>query len=308
MKTTIPFNKLLIIGLGLIGGSLARALSKYTAGCEIIAYDLDSERLKLAQKQGYVHRITTRLAETIPEADLVVWALPVQAICSGLAEYAAYFVKDQIVTDVGSVKRIIAEAAAVLPAGTIFIGGHPMAGKEASGLEKSDPNLFAGKPWVLVQDDDRNQAAVEKLAQVITAIRARPVQMSAAEHDRTVAVLSHLPQLVSSCLMSTVGEQVEDLPTGYLLAGRGLVDTTRIAGSNPKMWQDILLANHDQLLQLLDLVTARLQDMRNALAARNPEAIVKQLQLAQAKKQLMLAGSFLGTASLALHKIKQAPN
>ncbi len=287
MKTTISFNKILIIGLGLIGGSLARALNKYTVGCEIIAYDHDSERLKLAHKQGYVHRITHQLGESVPEADLIVWALPVQAICSGLAQYSSCFGKDQIVTDVGSVKRAILQSATTLPSGTVFIGGHPMAGKEKSGLEKSNPNLFAGRPWVLVDPDDSNQESVSKLAQLITAIGAQPVQMSAAEHDKTVAVLSHLPQLVSSCLMNTVGELADDLSTHYLLAGRGLLDTTRIAGSNPEMWRDILLANDDQLLQLLDAFTARLQDIRNSLVAHDSEAIIRQLQLAQSKKLLM---------------------
>lgn len=282
-------RSILIIGLGLIGGSLARALRAKGYPAKIYAHDRNHSALADALEQGWIDGALPSLAKAIPQADIVVWAVPVNTICQGLTEYAAYFRPGQIVTDVGSVKRRIFETACSLPPGVHFIGGHPMAGKETDGIETSDPQLFVGRPWVLVPQTEQYSLeyanALADLENLISMIGAQPIRMSATEHDKSVALLSHLPQLVSACLMNTAGELVSELPTGYLLAAGGFRDTTRIAGSNPEMWRDIYLANKEELLQVIECYELWLTKTKDLLENHNEIAILNLLNNARQNRE-----------------------
>ena len=287
--STSNSRSILIVGLGLIGGSLARAIRAVGYPIKIYAYDRNRSALENALQRGWIDAASPSLAETIPQANIVVWAVPVNAICQGLADYATYFQPGQIVTDVGSVKRRIFETACSLSPGVHFIGGHPMAGKETTGIETSDPQLFVGHPWVLVPQTEpcslEYATALADLESLISTIGAEPIRMSATEHDKSVALLSHLPQLVSACLMNTAGELVSELPTGYLLAAGGFRDTTRIAGSNPEMWRDIYLANKEELLQAIDCYEIWLTKTKNLLENHNEIAILNLLNNARQNRE-----------------------
>lgn len=284
-------DKVLIIGLGLIGGSIAKALKNRNAVRHISAYDLDLAVMRRALEAGFIDQEVTDPKEAIPKADLVIWALPVGKICTGISDMAEQFQPGQVVTDVGSVKQQVMSVARSLPAGVYFIGGHPMSGKETSGFTASDPELFHQRPWILTPDQDKAtdanyQRALWELQRLIAVLEAIPIPMSAAEHDRSAALLSHLPQLVSSCLMNTVGDLLGRLPSKDLLAAGGFRDTTRIAGSNPEMWRDILLANRDELLNILDCYEGWLRRTRECLLGNDDQGIIDILSQAAEKKDL----------------------
>jgi len=168
-----------------------------------------------------------------------------------------------VVTDTGSTKRAIVEAARALPPRFTFVGGHPLGGAARGGLEHARTDLFSGRPWLLTPTGDDTGEAVEKLSFFVRALGAEPKVVSVAAHDRLLAYLSHLPQLTASALMQVVGEAVGE--DGLGLAGRGLVDTTRLASSPAEIWKDIAATNADELGPALDALIALLQDLRRDL-------------------------------------------
>jgi prephenate dehydrogenase len=165
-----------------------------------------------------------------------------------------------IVTDVGSTKRAIVDAARALPPRFTFVGGHPLAGAAKGGLEHARPDLFRGRPWLLTPSGDRGGAAVEKLSAFATALGADPHVMRPDAHDHLLAFLSHLPQLTVSALMQVVGDEVHE--DGLALSGRGLVDTTRLASSPADIWQDIAATSADEIAGALDALIARLAALK----------------------------------------------
>jgi prephenate dehydrogenase len=174
-----------------------------------------------------------------------------------------------IATDVGGTKRDIVSAARALSPGTTFVGGHPLGGGERGGFAFARPDLFAARPWIFTPDGDDSRDAVERLSRFVTGLGARPSILSAEEHDRVMAYVSHLPQLAASALMEAVGAAAGI--DGLRMAGRGLVDTTRLASSPADVWRDICLTNADALGDALDCLIARLTQLRGDL--RHGEAI-----------------------------------
>jgi prephenate dehydrogenase len=166
-----------------------------------------------------------------------------------------------VVTDTSSTKRAIVDAARALPPRFTFVGGHPLGGAAKGGLEHARPDLFTGRPWLLTPTTDRSGDALEKLFAFVTALGAEPRVVSVAAHDRMLAYLSHLPQLTASALMQVIGDAVGD--EGLALAGRGLLDTTRLASSPSGIWNDIAATNADELRAALDGLIAVLTDLRD---------------------------------------------
>jgi prephenate dehydrogenase len=169
-----------------------------------------------------------------------------------------------VVTDTGSTKRAIVEAARRLPPRFTFIGGHPLAGAAEGGLEHARPDLFTGRPWLLTPDSDAAGEALEKLMAFTRAFDAVPHVMGADAHDKLLAFLSHLPQLTASALMKVVGDAVGR--DGLALAGRGLVDTTRLASSPAGIWKDVCATNADELAEAIDALINLLVELRGDLA------------------------------------------
>jgi prephenate dehydrogenase len=272
------FDKIGIVGLGLIGGSIALAARQLWPKALVIGVD-NKDVLETAMR---LHAIDVAADDLIvlAEADLVILAAPVKTNIALLADLDENVRQPAVVTDTGSTKRGIMEAAGALPPRFTFVGGHPLAGAAQGGLEHARPDLFAGRPWLLTlagsertrpttesektrpASDDAGPA-VAKLVEFVQALGAVPRTMEGHEHDRLLAFLSHLPQLTASALMQVVGDAVGQ--EGLALAGRGLADTTRLASSPPDIWRDIAATNADQIAPALDQLIALLQELRRDL-------------------------------------------
>lgn len=252
------FRRIGIVGLGLIGGSIALAARELWPSALVIGVD-NRDVLELAMRR---HAIDVGAADldVLAEADLVVLAAPVLANVSLLGQIEAHVPGAAIVTDTGSTKREIVAAAATLPERLTFIGGHPMGGAAVGGLEHARPDLFRQRPWVLTPEPGTSPDAVARVTQFATALGAAPSMMNASDHDRVLAFLSHLPQLTASALMAVIGEAVQ--AEGLALAGRGLVDTTRLASSPADIWRDISATNADEIGAALDALILVLQELR----------------------------------------------
>jgi prephenate dehydrogenase len=271
-----PFRTLGIVGLGLIGGSLALAARRAWPKARIIGIDrgaaLDAARWLVAFDALFDR------PEALREADLVVLAAPVRQNALVLRDLAPVLDDDALVTDVGSTKRAIVDAAGELPSRLSFIGGHPLAGAARGGLALARGDLFEGRPWVLTPDaGGRRPDHLSRLQSFVSGLGAVPQVMSADQHDRLLAFLSHLPQLTASALIDTVGRAVGERID---LAGPGLADTTRLASSPSPIWEDICVTNADAIGPALDALIATLQSIRGRLD--DPEAIATLFGSAQA--------------------------
>jgi prephenate dehydrogenase len=256
------FEKIGIVGLGLIGGSIALASRQLWPKALVIGVD-NKDVLETAMR---LHAIDVAADDMIvlAEADVVILAAPVKANIAMLAELDENVRQPAVITDTGSTKRGIVEAAAALPPRFTFVGGHPLAGAAQGGLEKARPDLFSGRPWILTSArPDDGGPALAKLTEFVQALGAVPRVMDAPAHDRLLAFLSHLPQLTASALMQVVGDAVGQ--NGLALAGRGLADTTRLAASPADIWRDIAATNADEIGPALDGLIAALQDLRRDL-------------------------------------------
>jgi prephenate dehydrogenase len=255
------FQKIGIIGLGLIGGSIALAAREIWPASLVIAVD-NKDVLEAAMR---LHAIDVAAddAVVLAEADLVILAAPVRQNLMLLERLDEHVRQPAVVTDTGSTKRAIVEAARMLPSRLTFIGGHPLGGAAASGLEHARPDLFKGRPWLFTPTGEAGGESLEKLIAFVRALGAEPRILDAAAHDRLLAFLSHLPQLTASALMHVVGDAVGD--AGLELAGRGLIDTTRLASSPAEIWRDVANTNADEIRPALDTLIAILEDLRGDL-------------------------------------------
>jgi prephenate dehydrogenase len=258
------FSKIGIIGLGLIGGSIALRARELWPSALVIAVD-NKDVLEEAMRRHAIDVAADDLV-VLAEADLVILAAPVKQNIALLADLDDNVRAPAVVTDTGSTKREIVVAARDLPPRFTFIGGHPLAGAAQGGLEHARPDLFEGRPWLLtpIAKSDQGSAALDSLSQFVTALGAQPRILEPRAHDRMLAFLSHLPQLTASALMQVVGNAVGD--EGLALAGRGLADTTRLASSPPDIWQDIAGTNADEIGPALDALIAVLHELRRDLS------------------------------------------
>ena len=252
------FAKIGIVGLGLIGGSIALAARQLWPSSLVIGVDA-KDTLEVAMR---LHAIDVAADDLVvlAEADVVILAAPVRENIALLERLDEAVRQPAIVTDTGSTKRAIVDAARGLPPRFTFVGGHPLGGSAKSGLEYARPDLFIGRPWVLTPNGDHAGPAVEKLSSFVRALGAEPRVLSVAAHDRLLAYLSHLPQLTASALMRVIGDAVG--AEGLALAGRGLLDTTRLAASPSGIWKDIAATNADELRLALDAFIQLLQELR----------------------------------------------
>ena len=261
------FEKVGIIGLGLIGGSIALRARELWPTSLVIAVD-NKDVLETAMR---LHAIDVAADDPVvlAEADLVVLAAPVRQNIEILGALDDHVRQAAVVTDTGSTKRAIVAAARALPPRFTFVGGHPLAGAAKGGLEHARPDLFVGRPWLLTPDQvdgaRRLQPSdtIERLSSFVSALGATPRILSVDAHDRLLAFLSHLPQFTASALMQVVGDAVG--AEGLELAGRGLADTTRLASSPADIWIDIAATNADEIGEALDTLIALLEELRDDL-------------------------------------------
>jgi prephenate dehydrogenase len=254
------FPRIAIIGLGLIGGSIAFAARRAWPSTHVVAVDREPV-LREALSRRAIDAAVDDLA-AVGSADLVVLAAPVRQNTTLLRRVAAYVPASTVVTDVGGTKRAIVEAAAALPQPVTFVGGHPLGGGARGGFEFATAALFARRPWIFTPVTDSTDA-VGRLSAFVTGLGAHPTTMTAAEHDRLMSLISHLPQLAATALMEVIGRAATG--DGLKMAGQGLVDTTRLASSPADVWRDICVTNADEIRSALDLLIERLSEMRTDL-------------------------------------------
>jgi len=269
------FRRVAIVGTGLIGGSFALALRKHLPDSVVVGWD-KPQVLRQALERGAIHEAIPDLTLAIAGTDLVYVALPVGHTMELLPEIARRALPNALVTDASSTKRsVCAVAAESFREGRAhFLGGHPMAGKEISGIDAADGNLFRGSKYALIRATGKENASKERDPRVaafvalIGKLGAEPVWLDAEAHDRAAAVVSHLPQLLSVALAGVVRSQTDETGLPVTLAGRGLRDALRLAGSPYSVWRDIILTNSDNLERVLDQMIQALEQVRSDLRTR----------------------------------------
>jgi prephenate dehydrogenase len=283
-----PFERIAIVGFGLIGASLAMAIRRRWQGGLILA--VDRKHVLEAAMREHAADVAADDLGMVAEADLIVLAAPVRQNLDVLERLPDFISRAAVVTDVGSTKAEIVSKARSLPARLSFAGGHPLAGSAAGGIGAARPDLFDGRPWILTTPAPA--AALDGLESFVSALGAVPLRMDADAHDTLLAYLSHLPQLTVSALMHIVGERVQ--ADGLALSGKGLRDTTRLAMSPPGIWRDVAATNSAALTKALDDLIAVLGQLRDDLAAG--EAL-EQVFASAARWKSVLEGSDPGGAA-----------
>jgi prephenate dehydrogenase len=269
-------QRVTILGTGLIGGSFARALRKYTPDIHIIGWDRADVILE-ARKSGVVDEgFFEALHPAVHRADLIYIALPISNTLDLLPELARQAPPHALITDAGSTKLRIWQAASELfvqEVGPIFLAGHPMAGRELAGFAHADANLFQNTTYALIGEADAtSDLRISAFVKILEKFGARPLWLGAQQHDYAVGLASHLPQLNAIALASFLYDRLDENGLPITLAGPGLRDTLRLAGSPYSTWRDIVLTNREVLSASLDLLARRLDDLRDRLASRDLEA------------------------------------
>lgn len=263
--------EVVVVGLGLMGGSLAGALR---GKCKrVIGLARRQESVDEALDMGLIDSGTTDLAEAVREADVVVLSTPVRVIMRQLEEIATHVPEGCVVMDLGSTKSLIAKNMATLPEHIEPIGAHPMCGKEVSGLGAADPSLYEGRTFILCPLPRTAPAALALAQQLARAIGARPLLLSPERQDYLSATLSHLPYLLACALVATADATTSSDPAAWEIVAGGFRDTSRVASSDVTMMTDILLTNRDEVLGALAAFTSQLQVLTDLVAEGDERAI-----------------------------------
>src|SRR4051794_37035038 len=260
-------QRLAVLGVGLIGGSIG--LAARAGGAEVAGFDTDPDVLAAARERGAIDRAAASLAEAVSGADAVFACAPVAAVPAVVDEALASAGPQTVVTDVGSTKRAIAAHVD----DERFVGGHPIAGSESSGVEHARADLFQGAAWYLTPSARSSGVLYERLHGLLLSFGARPVALDADSHDRLLATVSHLPHVLATVLVSqaarTVDREDEPLPR----VGPSFRDATRVAGANSGIWTDIYIQNAAAIADEVDATIERLQDVVQALRSGDAGAV-----------------------------------
>jgi prephenate dehydrogenase len=278
-------ERVAIIGLGLIGGSIALAVKRANiAGLQVVGTARTRDTLQKAKKMGAIDIDAPTAADAVRDARLVIIAAPIMTTRSIMEEIAPALTSGAVVTDVCSTKGNVARwAKELLPETVSFVGGHPMAGKEQAGIAAADPDLFKDRAWVIAPSVSASEAAVNTVVGLAQLCGASPVFMDPDEHDSYVAAISHLPLLLSSALFS-VAHGSAAWPELAKLASSGFRDTTRLASGSPEMAHDIVLTNRDNVIHWLDRFIDELRRFRGIVAGGASEEVVEAFTKAQLER------------------------
>ena len=270
-QVTPEFKQVSVIGLGLIGGSIAAGIKQQGLAASVCAWDANTASLTLGLDLGVIDSIAEDIHEATARADLIILAVPVQSMEQVLRDID---LKDQVITDVGSVKGVTVAAArrvfGELPEN--FIPGHPIAGSEKQGVLAADPNLFRQHKVILTPEEASNPAAIASVEKLWCALGADVVRMSASHHDDVLAQTSHLPHLLAYALVDTLSAGGDSLEVFEYAAG-GFRDFSRIAASDPTMWSDVFQANKAPLVRVLDQYLLKLEMLKQLIESGDVDQI-----------------------------------
>ena len=287
MAVSLKHARVTIIGLGLMGGSLAGALKKRGDCREVWGVARREETIKEALRRGFIHAGTCDLAEGVEQAGLVVLATPVRTILELIPQVGALATSGCLLMDLGSTKARIVEAMESLPPRLQAVGGHPMCGKEASGFEAAEADLYEGVTFVLTPLRRTSSEALMLAQELVEAVGARPLLMDAECHDRLVAVVSHLPYLLSAGLVAATEEAAAEDSLVWELAASGFRDTSRLAASDVTMMLDILLTNRQAVRETLSRFAHQLNAVAALLEADDEEGLRSLMERAQRRRERM---------------------
>jgi prephenate dehydrogenase len=265
MMNWMGFKKVTIIGLGLIGGSLAKAFKENAIGEILVGVDQDLSSVNLAIEEGVIHRGYLEFNQDIFDSDIIFICTPSITSIHVIEILSDKVKEDCLITDVCSTKAEMMKAVASLKSKVNFIGGHPMAGKEKIGFANADQYLFKDALYLLTPYKDVKEKDVEKLSKIIQRIGGKPIIMDESEHDKLLAGVSHIPHIVAAALVNLLGDpKIKDDRFDTLLGG-GFKDTTRIASSSPMMWEQILLSNPKNILEQLEIFQNMIEELKRAI-------------------------------------------
>ena len=277
------FHKVTILGVGLIGASLALALKKYGLCNTIIGYGRTQGNLIRAQEKTIIDSFELDPAKACDDSDLIVFASPV-GIFFDIAKQISHVLKrDAIVTDVGSVKgKLVRDMEGLMPHQVFFVGAHPIAGSERSGIDTASALIFKKAQCIITPTQKTDKNALEKIIAIWRTFGCFTTLMDPEEHDRIYAAVSHLPHLLAYEIVNTVA----DINSSYLsFSGQGFKDITRIAASHPDIWRDICMHNRDNLLAYIELFKKNLDTVSQYLRNNDPESLSREFQRARTLRE-----------------------
>ncbi|MBR6712612.1 MAG: prephenate dehydrogenase/arogenate dehydrogenase family protein [Selenomonadaceae bacterium] len=282
--------KIAIIGVGLIGGSLGLCLKdKLGDGVYITGLCRTEKSMRRAMELGAVDLATSNLQEVVEDADIIFLSPPVLQIVPMVKKILPFLKSGAILTDAGSTKQFIwQELRKILPPDIFYIAGHPMTGKEKSGVEVADKNLFKGKAYVIAEGTSAPPEAKDKLMSVLKLTEADFLEIDIAKHDRCASIISHVPHLTAAALVTLLNDAGNDLDSCLKLVGGGFKDTTRIASSNADMWADICMTNGDAIANHLRDLQDILGNVITAIERHDRQAIHDYFAKSKARRDKIL--------------------
>ena len=276
------FKTITIIGVGLIGGSFARVCKNKKLADRIIGFGRDEKNLKKAVELKVIDSYTQNLKEAVRDSDFILLATPVSTIIEIAREMMPYLKKGTIITDAGSVKgEIVREIDKILPEGIFFVGAHPIAGTEKSGVEASFLDLFVGSRCVITPTEKTDSTPMEKVKEIWKEAGSEVILMDADKHDRYLAAVSHLPHAVAYALVNAVGGLDEKEKGVLSFSAGGFRDFTRIAASHPAMWRDIFSMNKKNVVEMINLFQSTLEDIKEAISNNDGKKMEKEFEKAK---------------------------
>ncbi|MDA8433440.1 MAG: prephenate dehydrogenase/arogenate dehydrogenase family protein [Nitrospiraceae bacterium] len=279
----MPFGKITILGVGLIGASFGLAARKEGLCGHIAGFGRNEENLKKAKERGIIDSYDLDPSAASAGADLVMLSTPVGNFLELVRRCAGSFKKGAVVTDAGSVKGgLVREIDALMPSGVHYVGGHPIAGSDRSGIEYANAELFRNAKCIVTPTPGSDAVAIRTVTDMWNALGSRVIRMEPEAHDRVFAAVSHFPHLLAYAMINTVA----DVDPSYLeFGGQGFRDTTRIAASSPEIWRDICLLNKDNILDLILVFQKKLDILSRHLRAADSVSLEKELERARTLRE-----------------------
>ncbi|MCR5674384.1 MAG: prephenate dehydrogenase [Lachnospiraceae bacterium] len=270
-QTQLPETRTIaFLGLGLIGGSIAKAIRRFPRGYRLIAWNPHGEKVDAAIAEGVIDKKLPSLTDPLlKEADLIYLCAPVRKNCENLETILPLIKDTAIVTDIGSVKTNIHETARRLGIANKFVGGHPMAGSERSGYYASKERLLENAYYIITASEDADEARIRRMTAFAAGIDAIPIRMDYREHDRVVAAVSHVPHVIAASLVHLVEDSDNAEHLMKTIAAGGFKDITRIASSSTQMWEEICMSNGDNITELLQNYIDALKTVQASISSRN---------------------------------------
>ena len=287
-----PFDHVSIVGVGLLGGSLAKAMRKLGLAKSLVGYGRNKANLEEAKNLGIIDHVASDIQSAVKDADLIVLCSPVRAMGQLIIKMNPHIKPGCLVTDVGSVKEpLVREVEALIPKDVFFVGAHPIAGSEKSGFHASSDTLFKDTHCIVTPTEKTAPSALKRTIELWKTVGMRVSIMDVKEHDFIFGAVSHLPHVLIFALMNTLGglksDNYDEITS---FSGTGLKDITRIAGSEPVMWRDICISNKDSVLHCLERFQKTLNHLRAGIEQENGKLLTQEFESAN-KHRLNLIGN-----------------